>query len=81
MAGLLVASVADRWHGDVALEPSSDTVVNTLGLSPAGRNAFEAIRLESVEAGSLLLDDRDVLLCGTHLDYYFLVVMEGLWMS
>ena len=34
----------------MSLESSSDTVVNTLGLSPAGRDTFVGIALMSVEA-------------------------------
>ena len=32
--GLLVGTVADGGHGDVALEASTDAVVDTLGLAP-----------------------------------------------
>lgn len=32
--GLLVGSVADGGHGDVATEASTDAVVDTLGLAP-----------------------------------------------
>jgi hypothetical protein len=34
----------------LALEPSSDTVINTLGLSPAGVDTFVGVALMSVEA-------------------------------
>lgn len=39
-----------RWHGSLTLEPSSDSVINTLGLSPAGVDAFKSITLVAVEA-------------------------------
>lgn len=38
-----------RWHNHLALEPSSDSVVNTLWLSPAGIETFVGIALMSVE--------------------------------
>lgn len=34
VTGLLVGAEADRGHGSVAPEPSTDTVVDTLGLAP-----------------------------------------------
>lgn len=46
----LVLTQTYRWHGNLALEPSSDTVVNTLGLSPAWVDTFVAFALVSVEA-------------------------------
>lgn len=55
------------WHSNVALKPPPDTVVDTLGLPPAGVDAFEAIALVAVEARRALLQDRDVALCGDHL--------------
>lgn len=36
MTGLGVGSVTNLGHGDLALETTTDTVINTLGLSPAG---------------------------------------------
>jgi hypothetical protein len=39
-----------RWHNHLALEASSDTVVDTLGLSPAGIDAHVGVTLMSVEA-------------------------------
>jgi hypothetical protein len=38
------------WHGRLALEPPPHTIVDALGLPPAGVNAFESIALVSVEA-------------------------------
>lgn len=43
---------AHLWHGSLALEASADTVVDTLGLSPARVDAHEAVRLVAVEARS-----------------------------
>jgi len=34
VAGQLVVTVTDLGHGDLALEATTDTVINTLGLSP-----------------------------------------------
>lgn len=39
-----------RGHGHVASEPSSNSIVDTLRLSPAGGKAFEPITLVTVEA-------------------------------
>jgi len=38
-SGVLVVSVTDLGHRDVALEPSSDPRINTLRFSPAGLDA------------------------------------------
>ena len=38
-----------RWHNSLSLEASSDTVVNTLRLSPAGVDTFVGVALMSVE--------------------------------
>jgi hypothetical protein len=34
-----------RWHNHLTLESSSDTVINTLGLSPAGVDTFVGVAL------------------------------------
>lgn len=68
VTSLLVGAETDRGHGHAASESSSDSVVDTLRLTPAGGEAFEPIALVSVEALGSLLDDRDMLLCGNHLD-------------
>lgn len=39
-----------RRHGHGAPEPSPDTVINALGLAPAGGDTFESVTLVSVEA-------------------------------
>jgi hypothetical protein len=39
-----------RGHSKVALEPSPDSVIDTLRLAPAGVEAFEAITLVTSEA-------------------------------
>ncbi|KAB8296032.1 hypothetical protein EYC80_008841 [Monilinia laxa] len=38
-----------RWHNHLSLEASSDTVINTLRLSPACVDTFVGIALMSVE--------------------------------
>lgn len=38
-----------RWHNHLALEPSSDTIVNTLRLSPAGVETFVCVALMTME--------------------------------
>lgn len=68
MTGLLVGAEADRGHGHAASESSSDSVVDTLRLAPFGGKALEPIALMTVEGLGSLLDDRDVFLCGNHLD-------------
>ena len=68
VAGLLVGAEADRGHGSVAPEPSADTVVDTLRLAPFRRQTVEPVGLMSVEGLRALLDDRNVLLGGNHLD-------------
>lgn len=55
-------------HSSLALETSPHTVVDTLWLSPAGVHAHEPVALVAVEVRSALLHDRDVLLCGDHLE-------------
>lgn len=67
VAGLLVGTETNRWHNHLSLETSSDTVINTLRLSPACVDTFVGIALMSVETLGALLDDRNVLLSGNHL--------------
>lgn len=55
------------WHGSLALEASSHSVVDTLWLSPAGVHAHEPVTLVTAEARGVLLDDWHMLLCGDHL--------------
>ncbi len=50
VAGLLVGTVADAGHGLGTAETTTDAVVDTLGLSPAGAEALEAIGLVAGEA-------------------------------
>ena len=38
-----------RWHNHLSLKTSSDTIINTLRLAPAGIEAFVGITLMSVE--------------------------------
>jgi len=54
-------------HNSLALEASPHAVVDTLGLPPALTNAVEAVTLVTLELLGVLLDDRDMLLCGNHL--------------
>jgi hypothetical protein len=42
--------VSHLWHSSLALEASSDTIVDTLRFPPARVDAFEAIALVTVEA-------------------------------
>jgi len=39
-----------RWHSSLALEPSSYSVVDTLGLPPTWIHAHEPVALVTVEA-------------------------------
>jgi len=66
VAGLLVGTVTDLGHDGLSLEATAHGIVNTLGLSPAGVYAHEAVRLVAGEARSALLDDGNMLLCGGH---------------
>lgn len=52
MAGLLVGTVTDLGHDGLSLEATAHGIVNTLGLSPAGVYAHEAVRLVAGEARS-----------------------------
>lgn len=52
VAGLLVGSVTDLGHDGLSLEATAHGIVNTLGLSPAGVYAHEAVRLVAGEARS-----------------------------
>lgn len=49
VASLLVGAVADLGHAQGTAETTADTVVNTLGLAPAGVNALEAVALVANE--------------------------------
>jgi len=67
MSSLLIAAIANRWHSSLALEASTDTIVDALWLAPCGRYTLEEVGLMSVEALRALLDDRNMLLSGDHL--------------
>lgn len=54
-------------HGGLASEASPHGIVDTLGLPPALTDALEAVTLVTLELLGVLLDDRDMLLCGNHL--------------
>jgi hypothetical protein len=55
VARLLVGSVTDLGHDGLSLEATAHGIINTLGLSPAGVHAHEAVRLVAVEARSACL--------------------------
>lgn len=59
VARLLVRAIADLGHGDRALEATTDTVVNTRGLAPAGADTLEAVRLVAGEPLGPLLHNRN----------------------
>lgn len=52
VTGLLVGSVTDLGHDGLALEATAHGIVDTLGLSPAGVYAHEAVRLVALELRS-----------------------------
>jgi hypothetical protein len=52
VAGLLVGSVTDGGHSHLALETTTNAVINSLGLAPRGADAHEPITLVTVEAVS-----------------------------
>lgn len=49
VAGSLLRAVADSGHLHGATEAPSDTVIDTLGLSPGLTDTHEAVRLEALE--------------------------------
>lgn len=55
-------------HSGLAGESSPDSIVDTLGLPPVWCHTLEAVGLVTVEARGALLHDRNVLLCGDHLN-------------
>jgi len=68
VSGLLVASVTDGRHGQLALEAAADSVIDTLGLSPGLLDAMVAVRLVTLERLRALLDDGDHFgLCESNL--------------
>jgi len=68
MAGFLVGAISNLWHSSLTLEPSANTIINTLWLSPTGVDTFETIALMAIEPFPVLLDDRNVFLCRNHFD-------------
>lgn len=68
VTGLLVRAEADRRQDLLAPEPPPHAGVNTLGLSPASTNAHKPVTLVTAEVLGALLDDRNVLLGGNHLE-------------
>jgi len=57
VSGLLVVAITDLRHGDVALEPSSDAGVNTLGFSPAWLDAVPSVRVKADKVLLALFED------------------------
>jgi hypothetical protein len=69
VAGLLVGAIADRGHSNGTTESTANATVDTLGLAPCALvKAHEAVGLMPREVLRALLDDRNVLLGGNHLD-------------
>jgi len=77
VASFLVGSETNRGHNHLSFEASSDTVINTLGLSPARIYAFVGVRLMTMETLCAFLHDRNVFLCENHLAG----VMESRWVD
>ena len=46
----MIGRVSYGGHGNLALETTADSIVNTLGLAPRGVNTHEPVRLVTVEA-------------------------------
>lgn len=71
-----------RRHDHLTLEPSSNSVVNTLWFPPCRWHTFVGIGLVSVPFLGVLLDDSNVFLCGHHLfatvSMYNLLILRGL---
>lgn len=61
VTGPLVGAVSNLGHGDLALEPAADTVINTLGLTPRGVDLVVAIALMTSELCSPLLHNGDAI--------------------
>lgn len=78
VAGLLVGTVTDLGHGGLALEATAHGIVNTLGLSPAGVYAHEAVRLVAVEARSAC---NSITVSGTFLAGPWVFVCSWCWRS
>lgn len=66
-AGSMKKTVAYRWHDSLALESSSNSIINSFWLAPICSHTFESIALMSVEMFGSFLHDGDKLLCGDHL--------------
>jgi len=60
MSRLLVATITNLGHGCLALEATSDPVINTLGFSPCLLHSMVTIGLVALEMLGALLDDRDL---------------------
>ena len=49
-----------RWHNHLALETSSDTIVNTLRLSPAGVETFVSVCMIRSQPTQVSFEDRRI---------------------
>lgn len=65
-----------RWHRSLTLEPSSDSIVDSLWFAPVWSHTHEHIGLMPIELLLMLLDDPDMLLCGHHLGE---IVISNSW--
>jgi len=68
VAGLLVRSKTDRGHDGLSLEASSNSVIDTLGFPPCRLDRLVAVALVAIEPLGPLLDNRDMLSGGGHLN-------------
>lgn len=62
--GELARTVADLWHGKLALETSANTVINTFGFTPVFLNSGIAVRLMTLKLLGTLLNNNQL----SHLD-------------
>jgi len=76
VASFPVGTVSDRRHSSLSLEPSPNTVVNTLRLPPCRRHTFVGVALVAVELLCPLLNDRNVFLCDDHPELTVFVSFE-----
>lgn len=60
VTGLLVAPVTNLGHGELSLEPTPHSVVNTLGFPPCFLDAVVTVGLVALEMLGALLDDGDL---------------------
>lgn len=65
--GGLGRTVTDAGHGGLTREATTDTIINTLGLSPRFLDGFEAIGLMTLEDLGALLDNGGLISGRDHL--------------